>query len=63
VLVDATRHAAEKVGRGAEVGTIQPGKIADAVLLDADPLADLANLIRPGHVVATIKDGEVRQPA
>jgi imidazolonepropionase-like amidohydrolase len=63
VLVAATRHAAEKVGQGATVGTITPGKAADAILLDADPLVDLDYLLRPGHLVATIKAGHVRPAA
>ncbi len=63
VLVAATRHAAEKVGRGASVGTLAPGQIADAVLLDANPLDDLDYLLRPGHLVATIKDGHLHPAA
>jgi imidazolonepropionase-like amidohydrolase len=63
VLVAATRHAAEKVGLGATIGTIEPGKVADALLLDADPLADVNNLIHRGHQVATIKDGQVYSDA
>ena len=59
VLVAATRHAAEKVGLGATVGTIEPGKTADALLLDADPLADVDNLIQRGHHVAIVKDGNL----
>lgn len=61
ILGAATRHAAEKVGRGATVGTIEPGKTADAVLLDANPLDDLDALFRPGHLVATIKDGHLHR--
>ena len=60
VLIAATRHAAEKLGRGATIGTVEPGKTADALLLDADPLADLDNLIRHNRHVAVIKDGQLR---
>ncbi|MEZ4589102.1 MAG: amidohydrolase family protein, partial [Gemmatimonadales bacterium] len=42
-LQAATRNAAEAAGLLDEVGTIEVGKSADLVLLDADPLADLAN--------------------
>jgi imidazolonepropionase-like amidohydrolase len=59
VLVAATRHAAEKLGLGATVGTIEPGKIADALLLDADPLADVDNLLGRDHHVAVVKDGNL----
>jgi imidazolonepropionase-like amidohydrolase len=63
VLVAATRHAAEKIGRGATVGTITSGKTADALLLDANPLDDFDILFRPGHLVATIKDGYIHTAA
>jgi imidazolonepropionase-like amidohydrolase len=63
VLVAATRHAAAKVGVGATFGRIAPGQVADAVLLNANPLADLDALLRPGHLVATLKDGRAHPPA
>jgi hypothetical protein len=47
----ATRDAAHAVGRD-DLGTIEPGKLADLVLLNADPLADIANTTRIGAVVA-----------
>ena len=59
VLLAATRHSAEKVGLGDTVGTIEPGKQADAILLDGSPLEDLDVVIRPGHLVATLKRGEL----
>ena len=37
-----------------DFGTIEPGKVADLVLLTADPLIDIANLRKVG---AVIKDG------
>jgi imidazolonepropionase-like amidohydrolase len=42
-----------------DLGAIAPGKLADVVLLDADPLADVANLSRAGRV---IKGGVVYDP-
>jgi imidazolonepropionase-like amidohydrolase len=42
-LQAATRNPAEYLGRLAELGTVEPGKLADLVLLDADPLADIRN--------------------
>jgi imidazolonepropionase-like amidohydrolase len=47
----ATRDAAVFLRRGAEIGTIAAGKRADLVLLDADPLADIAHVSRIGAVV------------
>lgn len=51
VLRAATSRAAEKVGRLDELGTVEVGKIADLVLLDADPTADIANVRQLSAVV------------
>jgi imidazolonepropionase-like amidohydrolase len=42
-LQTATRNAAQYLGREYDLGTIEPGKLADLVLLDANPLADIRN--------------------
>jgi imidazolonepropionase-like amidohydrolase len=42
-LQAATRNAAQFMGQLDRRGTIEVGKIADLVLLDADPLADIHN--------------------
>ncbi len=42
-LQAATINPARFLGRDAELGTIEPGKIANLVLLRADPLADIHN--------------------
>lgn len=42
-LQAATRNAARFMGREAELGTIEPGKLADMVLLDRNPLKDIGN--------------------
>lgn len=39
----ATRGPAELLGQGADRGTVETGKLADLVLLAADPLADVRN--------------------
>jgi imidazolonepropionase-like amidohydrolase len=43
ILVSATRNAAAVMGKEKEVGTLQKGKLADIVLLDADPVRDIRN--------------------
>jgi imidazolonepropionase-like amidohydrolase len=55
VLQTATRGAAEFLGRGQEFGTVETGKIADLVLLDANPLEDIANTRK---VFAVIRGGQ-----
>ena len=41
---------------GDQLGTIETGKIADAVMLDADPLADIHNVRK---IRMVMKDGVV----
>jgi imidazolonepropionase-like amidohydrolase len=55
-LLMATRDAARVLGREADLGTIERSKLADLVIVNADPLADLRNL---GDVHAVIKDGRL----
>ncbi len=51
VLERATSRAARFLGIGDEVGTIETGKIADLVLLDADPGTDIRHTRRISAVV------------
>ncbi len=46
VLLAATRDSARKLRVDDRLGTLEVGKIADMVLLDADPLADISNIRR-----------------
>jgi imidazolonepropionase-like amidohydrolase len=52
----STKTGAEVLGLGAELGTIEPGKRADLIVVDGDPLFDINVLGRVTHVV---KDGVV----
>ena len=53
ILQAATRHAAESLGVLDRTGTIEVGKAADLVLLDADPLADIGNTKKIAGVMRT----------
>jgi imidazolonepropionase-like amidohydrolase len=55
-LQTATVHAAAYLGAEADLGSIEPGKLADIVVVDGDPLADIKSLRRTRLV---IKDGRV----
>ncbi len=60
VLIAATRGGAAAMGRDKELGTIEKGKLADLLVVAADPQADIANLRRLRWVV---RGGVVRSPA
>jgi hypothetical protein len=51
-IQSATRDAATFVGLGGCAGTVTPGKVADLLILDADPLADIRNTQKIHAVVA-----------
>lgn len=63
VIVAGTRNAARVCGRAHDLGTLEPGKLADVLVLDRDPLTDLVNALR--HPVMVVLDGVVvrRNPA
>jgi imidazolonepropionase-like amidohydrolase len=60
VLRMATLSGAESLGLQDEIGTVDAGKRADLVLLDADPLADIANTRR---IALVVRGGRVLAPA
>lgn len=51
VLVASTRGGAQAMGREKEIGTVEKGKLADLLILAADPTADAANLRKVQFVV------------
>ena len=51
-LKAATWSGAEFLGRTSESGTIERGKVADLILLDANPLADVRNTQKIAAVIA-----------
>lgn len=71
IFQSASLKAAEVLGRDHELGTIEVGKLADMVLVDANPMANLKvlygtgaifvdeenNVKRHGGIAYTIKDG------
>ena len=58
-LQAATGWAAECCGREADLGTVEPGKLADLVVVSGDPLADISVLRDPARIALVIKDGAI----
>jgi imidazolonepropionase-like amidohydrolase len=52
VLRIATQRSAEWVGAGDLLGSLEPGKLADVVLLNDNPLDDITNAVSVWRVVA-----------
>ncbi|HEV7373372.1 MAG TPA: amidohydrolase family protein [Pyrinomonadaceae bacterium] len=56
-LVAATRNAAEYIGQGASLGTLEAGKIADILIVEGNPLEDINatnkvwQVIKGGNVI------------
>ena len=51
IIQSATKWNAEAMRKIADYGTLEPGKIADIVIVDADPLNDIANMRAVSDVV------------
>jgi len=60
ILRAATFGAARVMGREEELGTLEPGKLADLLLLTADPTLDVANL---RAIERVMKGGRIFDPA
>jgi imidazolonepropionase-like amidohydrolase len=54
----ATRNGAEMVGRSHDLGTVEVGKLADLLVVDGDPSADIG-VLADAPPVAVLKGGEV----
>ncbi len=77
VIRAATLHGAEALGMGDRIGSIEPGKLADLLVVEGNPLANLKLLYGTGHrrldaedrmqavggVRYTVKDGIVYDAA
>jgi imidazolonepropionase-like amidohydrolase len=62
-LVFSPRDISKIMGQGAarstlrqDIGTLEPGKVADIVLIDGNPLTNISDLLK---VMVTIKDGRI----
>ena len=56
----ATKNAAEAIGLGDEVGTLEAGKAADLLVVDGDPLSDISVLRDRKNVEVVMQDGAIQ---
>jgi hypothetical protein len=60
VIRAATLHGAEALGRDKEIGSVEPGKLADLVVVEENPIQNLASLYGTGVIKVTEKNEVVR---
>lgn len=58
-LKTATKNAAEAVGLGKDLGTIEAGKLADLVIVQGDPSKDITLLQKKDNIKVVMKEGRV----
>lgn len=58
-LLTATRHAAEALGAADRLGTLEPGKRADLLVVDGEPDRDVAVLQDHARLRVVMRDGRV----
>ncbi len=56
-ILSTTKLGGEIMMKGAELGQIKDGGLADVLLVDGDPLSNLAILRDPRKILAVMKDG------
>jgi imidazolonepropionase-like amidohydrolase len=60
VIKCATKTGAEIMGRGNEFGTLEKGKLADVLVIDGDPLKDIAVLTERNKFLAVMQGGVIK---
>jgi imidazolonepropionase-like amidohydrolase len=55
-----TRTGAEIMGRDSEIGTVEPGKLADILIVEGDVLADISALEDRSRLLAVMQGGLIK---
>jgi imidazolonepropionase-like amidohydrolase len=55
-ILAGTKNAAENLGKGSHLGTIEAGKLADIIAVSRDPLEEISNT---RGISLVIKDGKI----
>jgi imidazolonepropionase-like amidohydrolase len=55
-LLAAAKHAAELCGAGADLGTVEAGKLADLIVVAGNPLENIDNVRR---LLPVLKEGRI----
>jgi imidazolonepropionase-like amidohydrolase len=58
-IVAGTRNAARALGWNSWLGTLEKGKVADLIVLDANPLEDLRTIADKEHLQFVMKVGQI----
>ncbi|MBI1354985.1 MAG: amidohydrolase family protein [Acidobacteria bacterium] len=59
-LTCATKNGAELMGRGHEIGTVEPGKLADLLVVDGDVLQNIRLLENRANFRAVLQGGQLK---
>lgn len=58
-IISGTLRGAEAMGLESQMGTLEPRKLADIIIVDGNPLNDIAMLQNPEKIQTVIKNGEI----
>jgi|SRR5690625_538358 len=60
-IVASTKTAAECLDWGEQVGTLEPGKLADVLIVNGNPLNDIQSLANHDTIQVVMKDGKIEK--
>jgi imidazolonepropionase-like amidohydrolase len=58
-ITAATKTAAESLGYEHMIGSVEEGKLADLLVVEPDPLADISVLRDKNNIKLVMKNGEI----